>query len=488
MVAKSSTEKRKHEVLSRGSAVSILIIGAGVFGLSTALHLLENGYRDVSILDAQQFDKSNYSPYNGADSASSDTRKVIRAAYGSKGHYTSLAMEAVESWKSWNKEASHPLLINSGWARTNDKEELLPVEVKNFKTMEALGLRESQYQLADTAERERAISQGWSDTKVDPFGRTSNGLPLGGVFDSSAGFLRASDACTFVLEKVKQLGGKTVLGPAGRVSQLLYASEQKHGDQRRVLGVKTEDGKLHRSDVVIVAAGAHTHVLVPASSDILTAAAGTVAQIKVPIAQQERYRPDNFPISMWNYTGEDESGSFTVFPLDEYGTVKILHNAPQWRNTVYHEVEGAGPAHINALSIPTSWSLEERTNVPKASIECIKRFISENVADLSGAEIVMAKLCWDSRSIDDDFLIDWVPGLEGCIVVSGGSNHGFKFLPTLGKYVLKVLQGQHDEYTKLWQWRTPSEREVENFKDLNLSSIRALSEQKLSSSLRDLEW
>lgn len=46
-------------------------VGAGAFGLSTALQLLENGYKNVTIFDCQNFEESNYSPFRGADSASS---------------------------------------------------------------------------------------------------------------------------------------------------------------------------------------------------------------------------------------------------------------------------------------------------------------------------------------------------------------------------------------------------------------------------------
>jgi hypothetical protein len=56
---------------------SLKNIGAGVFGLSTALHLLENEYRKVTIFNHQDFDKSEYSPFRGADSASSGRDKPI---------------------------------------------------------------------------------------------------------------------------------------------------------------------------------------------------------------------------------------------------------------------------------------------------------------------------------------------------------------------------------------------------------------------------
>lgn len=49
---------------------AINIVGAGIFGLSTALHLARRGYRDVTVFDKQPYDKTLYSYFNGCDAAS----------------------------------------------------------------------------------------------------------------------------------------------------------------------------------------------------------------------------------------------------------------------------------------------------------------------------------------------------------------------------------------------------------------------------------
>jgi sarcosine oxidase/L-pipecolate oxidase len=51
----------------------ILIVGAGVFGLSTALHLGQRGYSNVTVLDKQPYDKTLYSYEKGCDAASAGT-------------------------------------------------------------------------------------------------------------------------------------------------------------------------------------------------------------------------------------------------------------------------------------------------------------------------------------------------------------------------------------------------------------------------------
>lgn len=51
----------------------VLIIGAGVFGLSTALHLAKRGFNDITVLDKQPYDESKYSYLHGCDAASAGT-------------------------------------------------------------------------------------------------------------------------------------------------------------------------------------------------------------------------------------------------------------------------------------------------------------------------------------------------------------------------------------------------------------------------------
>ena len=51
-------------------ASPIVIVGAGVFGLSTAIHLAQRGYKDVKVLDKQPYHESLYSYDRGCDAAS----------------------------------------------------------------------------------------------------------------------------------------------------------------------------------------------------------------------------------------------------------------------------------------------------------------------------------------------------------------------------------------------------------------------------------
>jgi sarcosine oxidase/L-pipecolate oxidase len=52
----------------------ILVVGAGAFGLSTVLHLLRAGYKDITILEKDEEIPSRWS-------AANDLNKIVRAEY-----------------------------------------------------------------------------------------------------------------------------------------------------------------------------------------------------------------------------------------------------------------------------------------------------------------------------------------------------------------------------------------------------------------------
>ena len=74
----------------------ILIVGAGAFGLSTALHLNQSGYTNVTVLE-----KDKQVP--SAWSAANDVNKILRAEYEDP-FYTDLTVVSV-----WLMNLNHPI-------------------------------------------------------------------------------------------------------------------------------------------------------------------------------------------------------------------------------------------------------------------------------------------------------------------------------------------------------------------------------------------
>lgn len=84
---------------------SVLVIGGGVFGTSTAYHLAQRGYDKVTVVD-------RFEPPS-RDSAATDLNKVIRADYPNP-HYAKLGLETMRVWKDPEAIFSG-LYCETGW-------------------------------------------------------------------------------------------------------------------------------------------------------------------------------------------------------------------------------------------------------------------------------------------------------------------------------------------------------------------------------------
>jgi sarcosine oxidase/L-pipecolate oxidase len=60
----------------------------------------------------------------------------------------------------------------------------------------------------------------------------------------------------------------------------------------------------------------------------------------------------------------------------------------------------------------------------------------------------------NTDSLDNHFVIDFVPRMDGLKVVAGGSGHGFKFLPTRGRHVVDRIEGKSIDHLHLWAQET----------------------------------
>lgn len=60
----------------------------------------------------------------------------------------------------------------------------------------------------------------------------------------------------------------------------------------------------------------------------------------------------------------------------------------------------------------------------------------------------------DGIASDLNFRVCSYPNTKNLFVATVGSNHGFKFLPIIGKYVIDMLEGKlSEDYKELWSWK-----------------------------------
>ncbi|GAW16912.1 hypothetical protein ANO14919_063590 [Xylariales sp. No.14919] len=463
----------------------ILIIGSGVFGLSTALWLARLGYRRVTVFDMQDTGSAGYDPGAGIESASADINKIIRFSYGSKIEYQRLASQAAEIWDEWNQEIAdldddelpevlrrgeRRLWYKCGFLRMGAGSEFGDFELQTLRNMEKEGVRDTQFKSDDDADVERASRSGWAH-KLDVCGRQERFGVHKAVLDSSAGFVVAYKACAWAQHLARKAGVEFILHHSkGKVVDI---DTKDH--QRPV--VRTADGSTYEGDLVVVAGGGWTAGLLPETDGLIETTAGSVATIQLPKDRPDlwdRFSPENFPVVTWGMsegTGNDKD--IYSFPRDENGVIKIGFRKTKW--TSYDDVAG------KRISVPKAAHATEK-NIPVPALEGIKEYISVNLPELAELGLSSTWLCWYTDSIDNSFVVDFVPGRPRVAICSGGSGHGFKFLPILGREVVKILEGEGGQtvYGQMWKWRASTAKRRNGLEE-GEEGPRVLEKQQMAS-------
>lgn len=215
-----------------------LIIGAGVFGVSTAYHLAQKASDPSRII---LLDRGTQ------EGASADINKIIRADY-SDPMYMKLGFEAIDAWKSLPFFRDADVYHQSGWIAMDEKDSDLPQRIReNFRDGNHDGV------LTDMSENE--VRDAWGGvlrhTDCSPFGSF--------YFNQSAGWVDAGKALQVMLDEAIKLG---IRYETGEVRRLLFSPEAG------LQGVEM-DGRTFVADRVLLATGAWTSKLMSSLEDTL---------------------------------------------------------------------------------------------------------------------------------------------------------------------------------------------------------------------------
>ena len=118
--------------------------------------------------------------------------------------------------------------------------------------------------------------------------------------------------------------------------------------------------------------------------------------------------------------------------------------------------------------------------MPLLAARTIRGFVEQHMPELLSCE-TKARLCWYTDSFDNHLVIDFVPDMDGLMVATGGSGHGFKFLPNPGSHLVNRLEGKQSDYLHLWKWRSlGSDQQPYNIIMEGKGSKRSLRHQTLT--------
>lgn len=382
----------------RGSeAPRVLVVGAGVFGGWTALHLQQRGAR-VTLVDP-------WGPGNSRASSGGETR-VIRGIYGADAIYLDWVVRSFELWERAEREWREPLYTPTGalWMFRGED-----------------GYARSALPLL----KDRGLPVADLDTPT-----ATQRFPMirfDGVrsifHERKAGFLAARHACRSLLKAFKSSGGEyrqaaAKPGPMGG---------------ERLQHLRLSDGGQLTADAYVFACGPWLGSLFPELlGEVLRPTRQEVYYFGAP-ADDPSYEPGRFPV--WVDFGE-----------------QVYYGIPGNLGRGFKVADDTRGERID----PTTM---QRTPTP-AGIARTRRFLAQRIPGLKDAPLVESRVCQYTNTPDGHFVLDRHPDAANLWLAGGGSGHGFKLGPAVGEHVAELVLGETKPMEKFALERLSKSREV----------------------------
>lgn len=365
------------KALAGVSRHDVIIIGAGVFGAWTAEMLRRAGKR-VLLVDA-------IGPAHTRASSGGESR-MTRGGYGRDAVYTKMAFDSLAEWKRLSDRAGLPVFHNAGVLTFYHREE--DYAAGSQAAMSALGLAVEQLSTVQLARRWPQID--WTGVSF-------------GLFEPQFGALMARRGVeTLVAEFVR--GGGTYLQAAivrPRVGARLDVVVTTHGESLA-------------ADSFVFACGPWLPKLFPALIG-----------------------PRIFPTRQEIFFFAPPPGD------DRFGAAKL----PGWADfdgDFYYgfpDLEGRGFKIANDAHGPAVDPDTNDRRATDAGLQDARAYIARRFPALAGAQLTETRVCQYENSANGDFLIDRHPEWPNVALVGGGSGHGFKHGPEVGRLVAALLDG-----------------------------------------------
>jgi glycine/D-amino acid oxidase-like deaminating enzyme len=363
----------------RTSKDRVAVIGAGVFGAWTAHHLQQAGHR-VTLIDA-------WGPAHSRASSGGESR-MTRAAYGKDAIYTRMAMDSLPQWKALSAVSGLPIFIPAGVLFFFANEE--PYVRDSIAAHRKFGLPTDVLTQAEMARRFPMID--------------FEGISVG-LYEPGFGALMARRSVLTLVDRFVKAGGTYVKG----------AAERPTSNNAQLNEIRLSSGERVAADRFVFALGPWLPKLFP---DVIGPRIQPTRQevfFFAPPSGDRRFSPGAMP-GWADFNGGD---IFYGFPDLETRGVKFAHDAH---------------------GVPVDPDTQSRRPTDAALAEIVA-FRDRRFPLLRGAPLTEARVCQYENSSNGDFLIDFHPRMSNVLLVGGGSGHGFKHGPEVGRYAAGRLSG-----------------------------------------------
>jgi sarcosine oxidase len=356
----------------------LLVVGAGTMGAWTALHARRGG-RSVVLVDAYGAGHSR--------ATSGDETRIIRSSHGADAYYTEWSRSAREAWQALGQEAGEQIFVQAGalWFAHRDD----GFEAASEATLRGLDIPVERLTPADVEARWPVVSA--RDLRF-------------AVFEPESGLLMARRGVAAAVRVFEREGGRFELASV----------KPGHTQGRHLLEVIDAGGSVRAADSFVFACGPWLPRLFPAVvGDLIRVTKQDVLFVGAP-GGDPRFDSDHLP-------------SWVDYDAAFYGIPSVDGRGPKVAPDRYGPV--FDPSHGDRIVDPES-------------VRLARQFMTHRFPLLADQPIVETRVCQYETTPDTHFVIDRHPEFDNVWLVGGGSGHGFKHGPMIGRHVVKLLDGE----------------------------------------------
>lgn len=407
---------------------AILIVGSGVFGLSTALALSKRpsfANTTITVLDRL--------PFPAHDASSVDSSRIIRADYADPA-YAALASKAQSVWCQTGPSqlGGEGRYTESGLVLVADSGSGGEYYVReSYSNVVALNKRNGvPASLVEELPSKEAIAKTVG---------TGGGSGDWGYINRGSGWANAEAGVKWLRAQVDAT--KRVTFKTAEVSSLLYSSS---GD--RITGVRLKDDTILGADLTILATGAWT----PSLIDLRGRAQATGQAIGyISLTDEEQERLGGMPTLL-----NIGTGMFIIPPRNN--VLKVARHGYGYTNPV--TIPNPSPAKQEeqiTVSLPATTHNHPGLSLPLEAQSAMKQALQSMLPTLPPRPFKDTKICWYTDTPTADFIITYHPSYNRSLfLATGGSGHGYKFLPVIGNCISDCIEDKCPaEFQEKWRWR-----------------------------------
>ena len=337
--------------------------------------------------------------------SSTDVSKAIRRTGYPEQAYRELVERSQHQWQVWHQQLSQAIYYQVGMLAV--ERDFSPGS-RAHSNWKIFGDRENGIQRLSLREARQRFPQ---------FALEEEDILL---YDPWTGYLRSgqavTDLATLARSEGVQIREETAVNAVTEV-----------GGKVQVISDETLS-----CDRAVVAAGAWVIRLLPELRRHLRITRNQMAFFQPE--QPEDFDQTRFPV--WSVTSAEEA--WYGFPYLQEGYVKVADDL---------KLEEAAPDVDREPS--------------QEFLERARRFVAARIPALAEGELIGGRSCLYTNTLDDHFIIDWVPSSKHVLIAGCGSGHGFKFGGSIGAVIADALEEKHNKIGDLFRiGKRLSEQEV----------------------------